>query len=166
MPVPNFSDQQATGPGNNEVRLETAYEMPDVYRIATRIVDPAGKGLETHWQKTSQALLAGVILHALYRRRAGLMAGSFYGAVSTREVRDLLANPVRNIGELWDEMLACDHFDIPCTAGVGKDGRTHVNVAKAARDMKDRPEEESGCVLSTAKSYLSVYDDPIVARYA
>ena len=39
--------------------------------LATLIVDPDGKGLESHWQKTSQALLVGVILHALYKARAG-----------------------------------------------------------------------------------------------
>ena len=34
----------------------------------------------------------------------------------------------------------------------------------AARDMMDRPEEEAGSVLSTAKSYLALYRDPVVAR--
>jgi len=31
------------------------------------IVDPDGKGLETHWQKTAHALLVGLILHVLYQ---------------------------------------------------------------------------------------------------
>ncbi len=30
--------------------------------------------------------------------------------------------------------------------------------------MMDRPEEEAGSVLSTAKSYLALYRDPVVAR--
>jgi len=30
--------------------------------------------------------------------------------------------------------------------------------------MLDRPDEEAGSVLSTAKSYLALYRDPIVAR--
>ncbi|WP_446750895.1 type IV secretory system conjugative DNA transfer family protein [Stutzerimonas kunmingensis] len=37
-------------------------------------------------------------------------------------------------------------------------------VGSAARDMMDRPEEEAGSVLSTAKSYLALYRDPVVAR--
>ena len=44
------------------------------------------------------------------------------------------------------------------------DGATHPAVAAAARDMMDRPEEEAGSVLSTAKSYLALYRDPVVAR--
>jgi type IV secretion system protein VirD4 len=39
----------------------------------------------------------------------------------------------------------------------------HPAVGAAARDMIDRPEEEAGSVLSTAKSYLSLYRDPVVA---
>lgn len=266
----------------DEIRMGTEYETADVQNIATLIVDPDGKGLETHWQKTSQALLVGVILHALYRRRAGVMRPvldpdlkpvplllekdtefqvfvpkqvgrtgemepahlaprtfgkgsprpklsddgavhfkandeavkvydtqtvnnpervlnrdgeadgrfetmtvikpesarlewvnydyetvSFFAqadAPSMNEIDRLLSDPERDIGELWDEMLAFDHFDKPDPAGVGKNRRTHATVAKAARDMKDRPEEEAGSVLSTAKSFLELYRDPIVAR--
>jgi type IV secretory pathway TraG/TraD family ATPase VirD4 len=266
----------------DEIRMGTEYETADVQNIATLIVDPDGKGLETHWQKTSQALLVGVILHALYRRRAGVMkplldaalkpvplllkedtefqvfvpkqvarngtvepahlaprtfrkgtpspkladdgavhlkaddeAVKVYDTVtvpnpdpvltrdgeadprfatvtvikpesgrlewvnfdyetvkffaqadapSMNEIDRLLSDPERNIGALWDEMLNFDHFDKPDPAGVGRNRRTHATVAKAARDMKDRPEEEAGSVLSTAKSFLELYRDPIVAR--
>lgn len=50
----------------DEIRLETEYEVGDVQNLAQLIVDPDGKGLESHWAKTSFALLVGVILHALY----------------------------------------------------------------------------------------------------
>jgi type IV secretion system protein VirD4 len=55
----------------DEIRLGTGNEVGDVQNLATLLVDPDGKGLETHWQKTSQALLVGVILHALYKRKNG-----------------------------------------------------------------------------------------------
>jgi len=44
------------------------------------------------------------------------------------------------------------------------DGANHTVVGSSARDMMDRPDEEAGSVLSTAKSYLALYRDPIVAR--
>ena len=44
------------------------------------------------------------------------------------------------------------------------DGQNHPVVGSAARDMMDRPDEEAGSVLSTAKSYLALYRDPVVAR--
>ena len=44
-----------------------------------------------------------------------------------------------------------------------RDWEPHAVVAAAASDMVDRPDEEAGSVLSTAKSYLALYRDPVVA---
>jgi hypothetical protein len=64
-----------------------------------------GKGLESHWQKTGQALLVGVILHALYKARNG-------GTAATLPAVDaLLADPDRDIAELWMEMRTYGHID-------------------------------------------------------
>lgn len=132
----------------DEVRLGTGHEVGDVQNIATLLVDPDGKGLETHWQKTSQALLVGMILHALYKRKnEGTPASLPY-------VDHMLADPNRSVAELWMEMVTYGHVD----------GQNHPAVGSAARDMMDRPEEEAGSVLSTAKSFLALYRDPVVAR--
>lgn len=132
----------------DEIRIGTEAEVGDVQNLATLIVDPDGKGLESHWQKTSQALLVGLIMHVLYKAKNE-------GAPATLpEVDRLLADPDRSVGELWMEMTTYSHVD----------GRNHPVVGSSARDMMDRPEEEAGSVLSTAKSYLSLYRDPVVAR--
>ena len=132
----------------DEIRIGTGNEVGDVQSLATLIVDPDGKGLETHWQKTSQALLVGVILHALYKKKnEGTPAHLPY-------VDHMLADPNRSTAELWMEMATYSHIN----------GKNHPAVGAAARDMMDRPEEEAGSVLSTAKSYLALYRDPIVAR--
>lgn len=132
----------------DEIRLNTEYEVGDVQNIATLIVDPAGKGLKDHWSKTAFSLLTGVILHALYKaKNEGFIA-------SLPEVDRMLSDPNRNISELWDEMKNYDHCN----------GETHPLISSSAQDMIDRPEEEAGSVLSTAKSFLSLYRDPIVAK--
>lgn len=132
----------------DEIRVGTGNEVGDVQSLATLIVDPDGKGLESHWQKTSQALLVGVILHALYKsKNEGTPASLPY-------VDHMLADPDRSTAELWMEMATYSHVN----------GKNHPAVGAAARDMMDRPEEEAGSVLSTAKSYLALYRDPIVAR--
>lgn len=132
----------------DEIRLTPEHEVGDVQNLATLIVDPDGKGLENHWQKTSQALLVGVILHALYQARAE------GGRATLSGVDAMLADPQRDAAELWAEMTSCQHVD----------GQVHPVVASAGRDMLDRPAEEAGSVLSTAKSYLALYRDPVVAR--
>ena len=132
----------------DEIRLGSEYEVGDVQNLATLIVDPDGKGLETHWQKTAFALLVGVILHALYQARNG------GGSATLPLVDAMLSDPNRDIRELWMEMVTTGHVD----------GQNHPGIGSAARDMLDRPDEEAGSVLSTAKSYLSLYRDPVVAR--
>jgi type IV secretion system protein VirD4 len=134
----NPLDEIVTGSGN---------EVADVQNLTTLIVDPDGKGLQTHWQKTAQALLVGVILHVLYKsQREGTPA-------TLLAIDAMLSDPDRDVRELWMEMAMQDHLD----------GKSHPVIAAVARDMLDRPEEEAGSVLSTAKSYLSLYRDPIVA---
>jgi type IV secretion system protein VirD4 len=132
----------------DEIRVGTENEVGDIQNLASLIVDPHGKGLENHWQRTSQALLVGVILHALYKAKAEGRPATLPG------VDAMLADPSRAVGELWIEMITFGHID----------GHNHPVVGSAARDMMDRPEEEAGSVLSTAKSYLALYRDPIVAR--
>lgn len=131
-----------------EIRVGTEYEVGDVQNLATLIVDPDGKGLNDHWQKTSQALLVGVILHVLYKHKNdGTPASLPY-------VDSIMADPERDTGELWMEMTQYGHVN----------GENHPVVGSAGRDMMDRPQEEAGSVLSTAKSYLALYRDPVVAR--
>ena len=132
----------------DEIRLNTDHEVGDVQNLANLIVDPDGKGLESHWQKTAFALLVGLILHALYK---AMTSGSM---ATLPSIDAMLADPTRDIGDLWTEMITYKHMG----------GRNHPAVGSAARDMMDRPEEEAGSVLSTAKSYLVLYRDPIVAE--
>ncbi len=132
----------------DEIRLETENEVGDVQNLVTLIVDPDGKGINTHWQKTSFSLLVGVILHALYKAKNE-------GTRATLPTIDaMLSDPEHDTGELWMEMITYSHYD----------GINHPTVGPAARDQMDRPEEEAGSVLSTVKTYLSLYRDPVVAR--
>lgn len=131
-----------------EIRLGTEFEVGDVQNLATLIVDPHGQGLNDHWQKTSQSLIVGCILHLLYK-------GEAEGSPATLPALDvMLSDPNRAVDELWEEMMRYAHID----------GENHPVVGAAARDMVDRPVEEAGSVLSTAKSYLSLYRDPVVGR--
>ena len=132
----------------DEIRLGTVNEVGDVQNLSNLLVDPDGKGLETHWQKTSQALLVGLILHVLYVARAQ------GGGASLADIDAIMSDPERPTAELWTQMCEFPHVD----------GANHPVVGAAGRDMLDRPEEEAGSVLSTAKSYLALFRDPVVAR--
>jgi type IV secretion system protein VirD4 len=131
-----------------EVRLATPHEVADAQNIAQMLCDPEGKGLESHWQKTSFGLLAGLILHVLYTRRAE------GGVASLADVAHALSDPARPADALWQEMVDNAH------QGSGP----HPFVAAAGRDMLDRETRERGSVLSSAKTYLTLFQDPIIAQ--
>jgi type IV secretion system protein VirD4 len=130
-----------------EIRLGSEHEVGDVQNLATLIVDPNGQGLKSHWDKSAQSLLVGIMLHALYQARE---AGANMPSLS--DIDDMLTDPDRDIAELWMEM-----FTAPFR------GRENQRiVAATARDMMDRAHEEAGSVLSTTKSFLSLYRDPVI----
>lgn len=130
-----------------EIRVGTANEVGDVQNLASLIVDPDGKGLESHWDKTAHSLLCGVILHAVY---VGMHKGQ---PASLATVDRMLSDPDKPLDELWTEMITYRHFD----------GKTISLIASSAQDIKNKPEEEAGSVISTAISYLQLYRDHIVA---
>ena len=140
-----------------EVRLRTEREVSDVQNIMTMIVDPDGKGLQDHWQKSSHALLVGVALHILYSGKDKTLNGMIA----------FVTDPSRNAQKTMQLMLDTDH-DLNGWGGwKGPDGKItlcHPVVAAAARDMLNKAEEERSSVLSTAISYLTLYRDPIVSR--
>ena len=132
----------------DEIRLGTQFEVGDVQNLVNLMVDPDGRGLETHWQKTSHALLVGVMIHALYlAKKTGEKA-------TLQNIDRMLSDPQKSLSELWQEMRYNLH----------RNGSPHELVSSAAMDMISRPIEEAGSVLSTAKSYLSLYRDPVVAE--
>jgi type IV secretion system protein VirD4 len=139
-----------------EVRVGTEREVADVQNIITMIVDPDGKGLRDHWQKSADALLVGVALHILYAGKDKTLNGMIA----------FLTNPARDAQKTMQFMLDTDHdmtgpgWPLP----NGSPNYCHPVVAAAARDMLNKAEDERSSVLSSAISYLTLYRDPIVAR--
>lgn len=126
--------------GPNEVR--------DVQNIADVLVDPEG-ALEqrSHWDKTSHALLVGVILHVLYAEEVKTLA----------RVATFLSDPERTFENTLRRMMTTNHL------GTAKAPIVHPVVASAAREVLNKSENERSGVLSTAMSFLGLYRDPVVS---
>lgn len=137
----------------DEIQLNSAHTVAEVQNLATMIVDPTNKGVEgmDHWGKSAFSLVSGVILHALYKQRDS--NGEFRATLGT--VDQLMSNPENkdNPMALYAEMA---------TNTWGPGGTADPLVAAAGTDMLNRPEEEGGSVVSTAKSFFSLYRDPVI----
>ena len=122
------------------------WEVRDVQNIADILVDPEGS-LEkrNHWEKTSHALLVGVILHVLYAEEDKTLA----------RVAAFLSDPRRSIEATLAAMMKTPH--------LGEAG-PHPVIASAARELLNKSENERSGVLSTAMSFLGLYRDPVVAQ--
>jgi type IV secretion system protein VirD4 len=110
-----------------------------------------GEGIDAadHWGKTSFDLITGLILHELLSSTHG--RGK---AASLADVAYALSNPDQKTDALWEEMQTNRHL----VAGP------HPVVAAAGREMLDWEVRERGNVLSSAKTCLLLFKDPIVAE--
>ncbi len=131
-----------------EVRKGAA-EVRDVQNIADILVDPEG-ALErrTHWEKTSHALLVGVILHVLYAEEHKTLT----------RVTEILADPAQSFEKTLRIMMATNHL------GTKEVPKVHPVVAATARELLNKSENERSGVLSTAVSFLGLYRDPAIGR--
>ncbi|WP_346347718.1 type IV secretory system conjugative DNA transfer family protein [Acidithiobacillus acidisediminis] len=144
-----------------EVRIGTAFEVKDVMNIATMIVDPDGKGLNDHWQKTGFALLTSVILHVLYAESDKTMRG----------VAAFLNDPeLEDVDQAFDKMMQTKHRPanknlLESWNSLYGNSEVHPAIAQAAKEMKNKAANEKSGVISTMMSFLSLYRDPIVAEW-
>lgn len=128
----------------DEIRVGTVDEVADAQSLALLIVDPQGKGLDgqdAHWKKTSYSLITGCILFLLEKKSKN------ESEANMRELDRLLSDTSRPLTELWEEM---------------KNSNNEI-VKQVGQDMLDKPENEGGSIISTAKTELSLYRDPVVA---
>jgi len=77
-------------------------------------------------------------------------------------IDNFLSDPTKSAEEkeTWREMISYPHLR---TNNDPSTWQAHPAVATAGKDMLDRPEKEAGSVLSVAKSFLSLYRDPVIA---
>lgn len=119
------------------------HEVADAQNVAQMLVDPDGKGLKQHWDRTAFALLTASILHLRHVEDDKNLAG----------LANLLADPKRDVTATLNLMLVTTYR----TEAV-----TRV-IRSTAREMLQKEVRELSAVVSTALGFLSLYRDPVVA---
>lgn len=119
-------------------------QIRDVQNIADQVVDPHGRGKESHWDRTADQFFLAVILHVLHAEADK----SLYG------VAQFLSDPNRSFEQTLLKMKNTPH----------KSAMAHERIASGAQAMFNKSDEERGGVLSTALAFLGLYADPIIAR--
>ena len=112
--------------------------------MADVLVDPEG-ALETrnHSDKTHHSLLVGALLHVLFAEPDKTLAC----------VANFLFDPRRAIETTLRATTTTPRL---------RRGRVHPVVARSARELLNKSDNERSGVLSTAMSVLGLYRDPVV----
>ena len=118
-------------------------QIKDIQNIADMIVDPHGKGKESHWDKTADQFFLAVILHVLHTGKEKTLTG----------VRAFLQDAGRSMNDTLNLMLTTQHAD-PIA---------HKEIRMGARAMLNKSPLEASSIVSTALTFLGLYADPIVA---
>jgi type IV secretion system protein VirD4 len=145
-----------------EIRLFTPRDVSDAQNIAEMIIRTGEDSpADPHWVDTAASLTTGMILHACYSAAAE-------GKVAClADIAALYTRPGVPFRETLNEMLSYPHVvdhKHGWTTSAGLRTSTHPVVAEKAQEMLDKEHKEMSGVLSTAKTALALYSDPLVAR--
>lgn len=143
------------------VRLGTDYEISDAQLIAEALGNPGREGeSSSHWNETSSSLIAGVVLHELYK-----VAREQNRLATLRDVSVGLSPFDGDFKTYLKAMTTYEHDPEGVRGWTLPDGRptkVHPVVWEKAKEALSRAEEEAGSVLSTAKKRFGLFVDPLV----
>ena len=138
-------------------------ETATIQQIISIIIDPSGKGLSDHWEKTASSFMLGAVTHLLYKFRMERRGVPGIADVLTELSKPGI--PWRKVVELWQEYPHLGYDEI--TRPNGEKAvipLVHPVVAQEAQSILNKPDEEAGSVLSTVLSNMGLFRDPVVAR--
>ncbi len=141
-----------------EIRVATEHEVADCQNVAQILVDPEGKGLDDHWDRTANALLAAVILHVCYVAHHNGTTATF------GDVERWFGDPGDAMEEKLKDLTNYPHLGKPGAKWEAGRAKAHPMIASEARSNLDRADKERSSVISTALSHLTLYRDPTISE--
>src|SRR5262252_5271146 len=145
-----------------ELRLFTARDVSDAQNVADMIVRTGEDSpQERYWQDAAASIATGMVLHVCYAAAASgrIACLADLSAVFTR--------PGQTFRETLAELESFPHDperEHRWHTADGDQTVTHPVVREKVREMLDKEDKDFSGVLSTAKTALTLYSDPLVAR--
>ena len=145
-----------------EIRLFTPRDVSDAQNIANMIVRTGEDSpQERYWQDAAASITTGMILHVSYEASLG-------GRVAClADLAHVFTRPGSSFRDTLEELLNFEHdpeYKHDWRMPTGDRTKTHPVVREKVQEMLDKEERDFGGVLSTAKTALTLYSDPLVAK--
>ncbi len=146
-----------------EIRLYTKYDVKDAQNIAhmlTHTGEHSGGNDEQYWIDSAASIITGMILHVCYEmcgtRRTACLA----------DLAQTFTHPGKSFRDTLGRAATFPHdpaFAHSWTLPNGDLTMTHPVVLQKCQEMLDKEDRDFGGVLSTARTTLSLYSDPLVS---
>ena len=145
-----------------EVRIGTPRDVSDAQNVADMIVRTGEDSpQERYWQDAAASITTGMILHVCY-------AAAAEGKVAClADLAAVFTRPGQSFRDTLAELENFPHDPARSHDWQTPDGErtaTHPVVREKVREMLDKEDKDFSGVLSTAKTALTLYSDPLVAR--
>ncbi len=161
-----------------EVRIGTLREVSDAQNIAEMLCRTGKESAQDeHWIKSATSLVTGLILHLCYvarrkNRFATLteLSNSLTPLMSdlTRpiDLEEMDTQQINVVREYFSQAMRTPHVDSTSYWNLrdGQKSLVHPVVLEKMQEMLNREDKEFSGVLSTAKTALILYSDPLVQR--
>ncbi|MBS1984370.1 MAG: type IV secretory system conjugative DNA transfer family protein [Bdellovibrionales bacterium] len=145
-----------------EVRIGTPRDVSDAQNVADMIVRTGEDSpMERYWQDAAASITTGMILHVCYAAAAAGKEASLGDLAAT------FTRPGQSFRDTLNELENFPHDPQRNHQWMTPDGErttTHPVVREKVREMLDKEDKDFSGVLSTAKTALTLYSDPIVAK--
>jgi type IV secretion system protein VirD4 len=146
----------------SEIRLFTPRDVSDAQNIANMIVRTGEDSpQERYWQDAAASITTGMILHVCYEAaregRVACLAG----------LAHVFTRPGSSFRDTLEDLLNFEHdpgYHHNWHMPTGGRTVTHPVVREKVQEMLDKEDRDFGGVLSTAKTALTLYSDPVVAK--
>lgn len=146
----------------SEVRLYTARDVSDAQNIANMIIRTGEDSpQERYWQDAAYSVTTGMILHVCYAAQAEGRSANL------SDLARVFTRPGEKFEDTLEELLSYPHdpeYKGKWTTPSGERTATHPVVREKVQEMLDKEEKDFGGVLSTAKTALALYSDPLVVK--
>jgi type IV secretion system protein VirD4 len=145
-----------------EVRLFSPRDVSDAQNIANMIVRTGEDSpQERYWQDAAASITTGMILHVCYE------AAIEGRTASLADLAYVFTRPGENFRETLKDLMNFEHdpgFGHLWRMRTGERTLTHPVVKEKVQEMLDKEDRDFSGVLSTAKTALTLYSDPLVAQ--